>query len=294
MTSEENREEMQYLGLIQTILEKGVTKDDRTGTGTISIFGTLSRYSLENNALPLLTTKKITYRLVIEELLFFVRGETDSNLLRKRDVNIWNQNGSCAFLLSRGIDREEGDLGPVYGFQWRHFGAKYRTCHDTYSGEGIDQLGMVIKELKSNPMSRRLVVSAWNPLDLDIMALPPCHVLYQFEVSNGKLNCMLYQRSGDVGLGVPFNIASYALLLKMVSYLVKIPEGELVHVIGDTHIYSNHVEQLREQMQRVPRPFPKVYLRPPTERKSIEEFEASDFVVEGYDPHPPIKMQMSV
>ncbi|KAI5136012.1 thymidylate synthase [Nematocida ausubeli] len=290
---EENYEEKQYLQLIQRILKKGAEKMDRTGTGTIAVFGDMSRYSLEGDRFPLLTTKRVPFRIVAEELLFFIRGQTDNKILKSKNVNIWTLNGTEEFLRSRGISRKEDDLGPIYGFQWRHFGAEYGTCNDDYSGKGVDQLKSVIEELKKNPNSRRMVVSAWNPLDLDAMALPPCHVLFQFCVVDGKLNCMLYQRSGDVGLGVPFNIASYALLLKMVSYLTNIPAGEFVHVLSDAHIYLNHVEQLSEQVKRTPYAFPTLKIAPAVPRKSIDEFEIEDFVLEEYIHHPPIKMNMS-
>lgn len=286
-------EEMQYIELIKQIMEKGSKKEDRTGTGTISIFGHMSRYSLENNVFPLLTTKRVNFRLVAEELLFFIRGDTDNLNLKKKDVHIWDMNGKKEFLEAQGINRREDDLGPIYGFQWRHFGAEYSTCEDNYKEKGIDQLNNAIEELKKNRNSRRIVVSAWNPVDLKKMALPPCHVLFQFVVTDEKLNLIMYQRSGDIGLGVPFNIASYSLLLKMVSYLTEIPEGDFVHVIADAHIYRNHIDALKEQISRSPRPFPNLYIRPAKKRNSIEEFEIEDFVLDGYNPHPPIKMAMS-
>lgn len=286
-------QETQYINLVRRILASGTDKMDRTGTGTISVCGDMSRYSLDNGSFPLLTTKRVPFRVVAEELLFFIKGQTDNRILKSKSVNIWNLNGTKEFLRGRGIDRREDDLGPIYGFQWRHFGAEYGSCSDDYSGKGIDQLNSVISELINNPNSRRMIVSAWNPMDLDAMALPPCHVLFQFVVSDKRLNCMLYQRSGDVGLGVPFNIASYALLLKMVSYLTKIPEGEFIHVLCDAHIYNNHIPQLTEQATREPRPFPTLKILPKEPRERIEDFEVEDFVLEGYEPHPPIKMEMS-
>ncbi|KAI5181169.1 thymidylate synthase [Nematocida sp. AWRm80] len=286
-------EEQQYLNLIRTILEKGNRKNDRTGTGTLSICGSMSRYSLENNKLPLLTTKTINIRIVIEELLFFLKGETDNKILKKKGIKIWNLNSTKEFLENRGINREEDDLGPVYGFQWRHFGAEYSTCTEDYTKKGIDQLSNVIEELKKDKNSRRLVVSAWNPIDLDQMVLPPCHVLFQFLVQNDKLNCILYQRSGDVGLGVPFNIASYSVLLKIVSYLTNIPEGEFIHFIGDAHIYTDHIDQLTQQCTREPREFPTLKILPAQKRTKLEEFIIDDFILEDYHPHPPIKMNMS-
>ncbi|KAI5165426.1 thymidylate synthase [Nematocida sp. AWRm78] len=290
---ENNHEEAQYLQLIKRILDGGAQKMDRTGTGTIAVFGDMARYSLENDSFPLLTTKKVPFRVVAEELLFFIRGQTDNRILKKKNVNIWTLNGTEEFLRSRGITRREDDLGPIYGYQWRHFGAEYKTCEEDYSNKGIDQLNQVIEELKTNPNSRRMIVCAWNPCDLDQMALPPCHVLFQFVVVNGKLNCMLYQRSGDVGLGVPFNIASYALLLKMVSYLTNIPAGEFVHVLSDAHIYSNHIAQLTEQVKRVPYKFPTLKISPAVKRERIDDFQIEDFILEGYTHHPPIKMDMS-
>lgn len=293
MNKENEHEEYQYIRLLQCILRRGSSKEDRTKTGTISICGHMSRYSLDGDRFPLLTTKRVNFRLVAEELLFFIHGQTDNRILKEKNVNIWTQNGTKEFLASRGIDRREDDLGPIYGFQWRHFGAAYSTCEQDYRGKGIDQLRNVIDEIKKNPSCRRLLVSAWNPLDLDQMALPPCHVLFQFVVTGGRLNCMLYQRSGDVGLGVPFNISSYALLLKMVSYLTKIPAGDLVHVIGDAHIYNNHIEQLTEQATRHPREFPRLRICDREGIETIDDFVLEDFILEEYDPHPPISMTMS-
>ena len=212
-----NHEEFQYLDLIKKIIETGTEKKDRTGVGTISTFGNTMRYDLEHT-FPLLTTKKVFWKGVVEELLWFIRGSTDGKILSNNGVKIWDGNGSREFLDKLGFNsRREGDLGPVYGFQWRHFGAEYKTCDTNYTGQGVDQLSEVIKQIKTNPDSRRLIVSAWNVKDLPLMALPPCHVLFHFYVSNGKLSCLLYQRSCDVGLGIPFNIASYALLTCLVA-----------------------------------------------------------------------------
>ncbi|KAH9385376.1 thymidylate synthase [Nematocida major] len=286
-------QERQYINLVKRILEEGHKKMDRTRTGTISVCGDMARYSLHDNKFPLLTTKKVPFRVVAEELLFFIRGQTDNRILKKKSVNIWTQNGTEEFLKSRGINRKEDDLGPIYGFQWRHFGAKYETCESEYAGKGVDQLKAVIEELKVNPNSRRLVVSAWNPLDLQEMALPPCHVLFQFVVTNGCLDCVLYQRSGDVGLGVPFNIASYALLLKMVSYLTGIPAGEFIHVLADAHIYADHTDQLKIQAERIPYEFPTLRIDPKQPRTEIDQFEVEDFVLEGYTHHSALPMRMS-
>lgn len=212
-------EEYQYLNHIKLILEKGVKRNDRTGVGTYSIFGAQMRYSLRNS-FPLLTTKRVFWRAVVEELLWFIKGSTDVNLLKEKNVHIWDANSTREFLNSQGLyEREEGDLGPVYGFQWRHFGAKYRGMHADYTNEGVDQLANVINTIKNNPDDRRIIMTAWNPVDLPQMALPACHCMAQFFVANGELTCMLYQRAGDMGLGVPFNIASYALLTCMIAHV---------------------------------------------------------------------------
>ncbi|KAM0687855.1 hypothetical protein COBT_000899 [Conglomerata obtusa] len=285
-------EEMQYLSLIQTILDKGTKKEDRTGTGTLSITGAMMRFNLENNIFPLLTTKKVFFKGIVEELLFFIRGQTNNKILADKGINIWTGNSTKEFFLKNGITREEGDLGPIYGFQWRHYNAEYQTCHDNYENKGIDQLKNVIAEIKKNPSSRRLIVTSWNPLDIPKMALPPCHCLFQFIVRDKFLDCILYQRSGDVGLGIPFNIASYSLLTIMIAHVCNLEAGEFVHFIGDAHIYSNHVEQLKKQVVRIPNPFPKLIIN--KEIKDIEEFTLQDFDLLNYEPHPPIKMEMSV
>lgn len=292
--SKEESEEAQYLNLIKEILSKGTKKHDRTGVGTISRFGAMMRFSLQNNTFPLLTTKKMAIRSILEELLFFVRGETNNDILKEKNVHIWTGNSTREFFDKQGITRREGDLGPVYGFQWRHYGAGYTTCEEDYSNKGIDQLQNVINEIKNNPDSRRLIVISWNPIQLKEMALPPCHLLFQFNVTNGFLNCALYQRSGDVGLGIPFNIASYAMLTYMIAYLTDLQPGEFVHFIADAHIYTNHVDQLSEQILRTPYPFPKLFLRPKVKRNKIEEFEYEDFVIEDYKSHGILKMQMAV
>ncbi|ADM10869.1 thymidylate synthase [Encephalitozoon intestinalis ATCC 50506] len=294
MTQETRHPEHQYLDLIAHILEKGVKRQDRTGTGTLSIFGASMRFSLEDNTFPLLTTKRVFYKGIVEELLFFLRAQTDSAILEKKGVMIWKKNGSKQFLQSMGLDREEGDLGPIYGFQWRHFGAEYQTSSSDYKGQGIDQIRDVIESIKNNPESRRMVVCAWNPLALPKMALPPCHVLFQFNVMDGKLNCAMYQRSGDMGLGVPFNIASYSLLTIIIAHLTGLRPGEFVHFLGDAHVYLDHIDSLRLQLQRTPREFPKLFVNPKGTRVEIEDFEFEDFELVGYNPHPPIQMNMSV
>ncbi|KAM9055712.1 thymidylate synthase isoform 2-T2 [Megaptera novaeangliae] len=250
--------ELQYLGQIEHILRCGFRKDDRTGTGTLSVFGMQARYSLRDE-FPLLTTKRVFWKGVLEELLWFIKGSTNAKELSSKGVKIWDANGSRDFLDSLGFStRAEGDLGPVYGFQWRHFGAEY-------------------KDMDS---------------DLPLMALPPCHALCQFYVVNGELSCQLYQRSGDMGLGVPFNIASYALLTYMIAHITGLKPGDFVHTLGDAHIYLNHIEPLKIQLQREPRPFPKLRILRKVEK--IDDFKAEDFQIEGYNPHPTIKMEMAV
>jgi len=233
-------EEQQYLGLIRRIMESGNRKGDRTGTGTLSLFGAQMRFSLRNGAFPLLTTKKVFYRGIAEELFWFIRGSTSAKELQDRNVRIWDGNSSRQFLDSVGlVHREEGDLGPVYGFQWRHFGAQYTDMHADYSGQGVDQLADVIDKIKNRPDDRRILLCAWNPADLNKMALPPCHCLVQFYVANGELSCQLYQRSADMGLGVPFNIASYALLTVMLAHVTGTTPGDFVHTLGDAHVYRS-------------------------------------------------------
>ncbi|OIR58353.1 MAG: thymidylate synthase [Amphiamblys sp. WSBS2006] len=287
--------EHQYLDLIHDVFENGSYRGDRTGTGTYAVFGRQMRYSIENNTLPLLTTKKVALRSIIHEVLFFINGRTDSKKLARIGVPIWNGNGTKEFIKkATGKDRDEGDLGPVYGFQWRHFGAEYKDCYTDYTGEGVDQLQKVIDTIKSgNIHDRRMVVSAWNPVAAPLMVLPPCPTLFQFYVSDRKLSCALYQRSGDIGLGVPFNIASYSILTYIVAHLTGLETGEFVHFIGDTHIYTDHVLSLKEQCRREPRPFPKFYIRPDGPRNRLEDFKFEDFVLEDYAPHPAIKMKMS-
>lgn len=286
-------DEMQYLNTVRDIIENGVLRSDRTGTGTLSKFGVQMRFDLSNDVMPLLTTKRVFWRGLAEEMLWFVAGSTDAHLLRDKGVRIWDHNASREFLDERGLAHHpEGDLGPVYGFQWRHFGAEYKGAHADYCGQGVDQLAEVIRMIKTEPHSRRIVLSAWNPLDLNQMALPPCHMFCQFYVQDNKLSCQLYQRSADMGLGVPFNIASYALLTRMIAHVCNVEMGELVHTIGDAHVYLNHVDALREQLCRIPRPFPTLHLN--TRKNSIDVFEFSDFDLQGYMPHSSIRMEVSV
>ncbi|HKR64009.1 MAG TPA: thymidylate synthase [Thermoanaerobaculia bacterium] len=262
----------QYLTLMQTILDRGAAKTDRTGTGTRSIFGYQLRFDLEAG-FPLLTTKKLHLRSIIYELLWFLRGETNVRFLNENKVTIWDEWADA-----------NGDLGPVYGYQWRSWPAA--------DGRHIDQISSVIADIRRNPDSRRLVVSAWNVGELEKMALQPCHVLFQFYVADGRLSCQMYQRSADVFLGVPFNIASYALLTLMVAQVCELRPGDFVHTLADAHLYSNHLEQAREQLTREPRPLPTMRLNPDV--KSIFDFKYSDFTLENYDPHPSIKAPIAV
>ena len=285
--------EMQYLDLIRQIIESGDRRGDRTGVGTLSKFGVTMRYSLRGESFPLLTTKRVFWRGVAEELLWFISGDTNANTLKDKGVHIWDGNGSREFLDRIGLtEREEMDLGPVYGFQWRHFGAQYTDMHADYTGQGVDQLAEVIRKIKTNPTDRRIIMSAWNPAAMPLMALPPCHMFCQFFVANGELSCQMYQRSADMGLGVPFNIASYALLTRMIAQVCGLQAGDFVHVIGDAHVYLNHVEPLKQQLAREPRPFPKLRINP--EKTDIDSFTYSDFTIEGYSPHKSIKMEMAV
>lgn len=262
----------QYLDLLQHIKASGVEKGDRTGTGTISTFGYQMRFDLREG-FPLLTTKKLHLKSIIYELLWFLRGDTNVAYLQEHGVRIWNEWAD-----------ESGDLGPVYGRQWRSW--------PRATGGSIDQIQQVIKELKVNPDSRRMVVSAWNVAELDQMALAPCHCLMQFYVSNGRLSLQLYQRSADVFLGVPFNIASYALLLMMIAQVVGLEAGEFIHTFGDVHIYRNHLDQVSEQLRREPRPLPRMILNP--EIKDIDGFSFEDFRLEGYTPYPHIAAEVAV
>jgi len=262
----------QYLDLMRTILDEGHYKADRTGTGTYSIFGYQMRFDLQKG-FPLLTTKKLHLRSIIYELLWFLQGDTNIQYLHDHNVTIWDEWAD-----------ENGDLGPVYGKQWRSWEAP--------DGRVIDQITSLIEQIKRNPDSRRLMVSAWNPADVDQMALPPCHTMFQFYVSNGELSCQLYQRSADVFLGVPFNIASYALLTMMVAQVCGLKPKDFVHTFGDAHIYSNHVEQAKLQLSREPRPLPQMRINPSV--NSIFDFQYEDFTLENYDPHPHIKAEVAV
>jgi thymidylate synthase len=264
--------ERPYLDLLAEVLQNGARKTDRTGTGTLSVFGRQLRFNLADS-FPLLTTKKLHTKSILIELLWFLRGDTNIKWLQERGVSIWDEWAD-----------ENGNLGPVYGYQWRHW--------RTPDGREIDQISEVVKNLKSKPDSRRHIVSAWNPADVDKMALPPCHALFQFYVASGKLSCQMYQRSADLFLGVPFNIASYAALTLMVAQVTDLKPGEFVLTLGDAHIYMNHLEQVREQLSRSPRPFPKLKLNPTV--KELLDFRYEDFTLEDYDPHPAIKAPIAV
>ncbi|XP_066586486.1 thymidylate synthase [Prorops nasuta] len=288
-----NHDEYQYLQLVERILTKGAIKSDRTGVGTYSIFGSQMRFDLRNDIFPLLTTKRVFWRGVLAELLWFIKGSTNAKELSNEGVHIWDPNSSREFLDSLGFtDREEGDLGPVYGFQWRHFGAEYKDMLTDYKGQGIDQLNEVIYKLKHKPDDRRIIMSAWNPIDIPKMALPPCHVLVQFYVCNGELSAQLYQRSADIGLGVPFNIASYSLLTYMLAHVTGLKPGEFIHTMGDCHIYVNHASALTEQIKRKPRPFPQLKIK--RQVNNIDDFVANDFELVKYNPHGKIYMPMAV
>lgn len=286
-------EEYQYLDLVQEVISNGIKRSDRTGIGTLSVFGRTMRFSLRDDTFPLLTTKRVFWRGVVEELLWFISGSTSAKILQDKNIHIWDGNSSREFLDSQGLfDREEGDLGPNYGFQWRHWGAVYTDMHENYSGKGIDQLKICIDKIKQTPEDRRMIISAWNPNDLCNMNLPPCHMFMQFYVANGELSINMYQRSADLGLGVPFNIASYALLLAMIAHVCKLKCGDLFHILGDAHVYLNHVDPLMEQLQQIPKPFPKLKIK--RNVPDIDNFCFEDFELENYFPHKAIKMKMAI
>jgi thymidylate synthase len=284
--------EYQYLNLVKDIIENGVQRDDRTKVGTLSKFGSMMKFSLRDD-FPLLTTKRVFWKGVVEELLFFIKGDTNSKHLEDKGVKIWQPNTSREFLDMRGFnDREVGDMGPLYGFQWRHCGAKYVGMNANYDGQGIDQLKECIRLIKEDPTSRRILMSAWNVVDMNDMVLNPCHIMVQFYVANGELSSLMYQRSVDCGLGLAFNIASYALLTCIIAHITGLKLGELTISTGDTHVYLNHVEPLKVQLQREPKPFPKVIIK--CEPKDIDDYTVDDFELVDYKPHPTIKMDMAV
>lgn len=262
----------QYLDLMQHVLDHGTQKHDRTGTGTISVFGHQMRFNLEEG-FPIVTTKKLHLKSIIHELIWFLKGDTNIKYLKENNVRIWDEWADA-----------DGNLGPVYGAQWR--------CWPTADGRHIDQIAQIIKTIKENPDSRRIMVSAWNVAEIENMKLPPCHALFQFYVADGKLSCQLYQRSADIFLGVPFNIASYALLTMMVAQVCDLKAGEFIHTLGDAHIYNNHIEQARLQLTRDPKPLPQMKINPAV--KDIFEFRYEDFSLEHYDAHPHIKGEVAV
>lgn len=277
-----------YLDLLRLVQKKGKRRDDRTGTGTLGIFGHQMRVDLREG-FPLLTTKRIHFKSVVHELLWFLRGETNTAALREAGVRIWDEWATPEQTARFG--REEGELGPVYGHQWRNFGATLRE-DGTYANDGRDQIAEVVRDIRERPHSRRLIVTGWNPLESDRVALPPCHTLFQFYVQDGELSCQLYQRSADLFLGVPFNLASYALLTHIVAHSTGLRVAEFVHTFGDAHLYVNHLEQAKIQVERDVRPLPS--LRIVCAPKDPWEYTFEDFVLEGYDPHPHIKAEVSV
>jgi thymidylate synthase len=270
--TEEATPMQQYLDLMRHVIHHGARKDDRTGTGTLSVFGHQMRFDLAQG-FPLLTTKKVHTKSIIHELLWFLRGDTNIRYLKEHGVSIWNEWAD-----------KNGDLGPVYGAQWRSW--------PTPDGRHIDQISQVVRDIRTNPDSRRLIVSAWNVAEIERMALPPCHLLFQFYVANGRLSCQLYQRSADIFLGVPFNIASYALLTMMMAQVTGLAPGEFIHTLGDAHLYLNHLEQTHTQLTREPRSLPSLRLNP--EKKSLLDFNFDDFELLNYDPHPAIKAPVAV
>ncbi|MSR72476.1 MAG: thymidylate synthase [Opitutales bacterium] len=278
-----------YLDLLRHVRQTGEVRKDRTGVGTLGIFGAQLRFDLAQG-FPLVTTKKVHTKSIIQELLWFLAGRTDNAWLTERGVSIWNEWATAEQCAKFG--RGEGELGPVYGHQWRNFGAT-KKADGTYNSDGVDQIKLLIEQLKKNPASRRHLVTGWNPLEADKVALPPCHTLYQFHVStDNRLSCQLYQRSADLFLGVPFNIASYSLLTHMIAQVTGLKPGHFVHTFGDAHIYSNHLEQVDLQCSREPRPLPRLILNP--EIKDLFDFKYEDITIEGYDPHPGIKAPVAI
>ena len=291
--------ELGYLNLVRNIIKHGAKEVGRNGT-TYTKVGAMLRFSLKNQKIPLLTTKKLAWRVCLKELLWFINGDTNNNLLKEQNVKIWNGNGTREFLDSRGLNHlKENDLGPVYGHQWRFWNAPYSRefgCSEDYKGKGIDQLQNVIDEInkskETGEASRRIIMSAWNPEQLDEMALPPCHVLSQYHLVNNKLSCTLYQRSGDVGLGVPFNIASYSFLTHLLAKHCGLEAGQFVHFIGNAHIYDDHIEPLKLQLNNEPYDFPNLEIK--EKRENIDDYKFEDFEVNNYKFHKVIKMDMRV
>jgi dihydrofolate reductase/thymidylate synthase len=290
-------DERNYLQLIYDVLHEGVECNDRTNVGTLSTFGNQIRFSLKNNTLPLLTTKKMFTRGIIEELLWFLRGETDSKTLEAKGVNIWKGNTSRTYLDKMKLNEyAEGEGGPIYGHQFRHFGGRWKiddTGHRTWIEGGVDQVDEVLYLLREEPNSRRILINLWNPCDIDKMALPPCHMVYQFRVYNGKLSCSMYQRSCDTFLGLPFNICSTALMTYIFAKLTGLVPDEIIISIGDTHIYKNHIDLVKSQLKRTPYCFPKLHLKN-RGQKDVEDFKVEDFEILGYESHPTLSGQMAI
>lgn len=288
-----NPEEEQYIELVRDILSEGTMETGRNGN-TMCVFGAAMHFSLDQGVIPILTTKRVAWKTCLKELLWFIRGDTNNEHLQQQGVTIWNDNASREFLDSRGLTHlRENDLGPVYGHQWRHFNAKYTSCDENYEGQGIDQLDYIIKCLKdpAQRTSRRMVMSAWNPCQLNEMALPPCHVLVQFNVTSGnKLSCCMFQRSADVALGVPFNIASYSFFTHLLAKHCDLEAHEFIYYLGNAHIYESHLDTMKQQVTRTPYSFPKVTVT--TKRENINDYVLDDFELHDYKFHEAIKMKM--
>lgn len=299
MMKHQEHQEYQYLNLLQRVLDDGTSRPDRTGTGTLSVFGERMIFDIRHE-IPVLTTKFVPWKSCIKELLWFLKGQTDVSILQQQGVRIWDGNSSRQFLDGRGLHHlPEWDISCGYGFQWRHFGANYKTCKDDYSGQGFDQVQYILDELRTNPFSRRLYMTSWNAADIDNMALPPCHLSAQFyvEVDEGGqkyLSCQMYQRSVDTFLGCPWNIMSYAVLTYLFAKMTDMLPKKLVMCLGDTHIYSNHIEQVRQQLERTPYPFPKLVVSDAVKTKNIEDITIDDFLLQDYKYHPAIKAPMAI
>lgn len=280
--------DQQYAQLVERVLREGEVVANRTGVDAKRITGASLRFDLSDGTFPILTTKQVAWKSVVAELLLFIGGRTDNAELQSQNVHIWDLNATPELTAAKSLP--ENDLGPVYGFQWRHWGAAYQDCHTDYSSQGIDQLRIAIEQLTKSTMSRQIVVSAWNPEWLHKMALPPCHFAFQFINVDDRLDCVLYQRSGDIGLGIPFNIASYALLMHIVANITDLRVGTLAHFVGDAHVYVNHIDPLTEQIQREPHKGPTLKIR---RKLSLDDITADDFELVGYKHHPRVKMQMA-
>ena len=287
-----NYEELAYLQLIKTVIETGEEKSDRTGVGTVSLFSCSLDFNL-TDGFPLLTTKKMAWKSVLRELIWFISGSTDAKVLQKQNVHIWDGNTSKEFIQKNKLNLKEGDIGPLYSFQWRHFGAEYIDCDTDYTNQGIDQIKYVEDELKNNPTSRRILFSAWNPIDIKKSVLPPCHIMAQFYVrSNKYLDIQVYSRSIDMILGCPFNIASYACMTYMWAKVLNLEPGKMKYTFGDTHVYKNHITGAKEQIVRVPYKFPKLNIK--RKVNSIFEYVEDDFEIIEYSSHPSIKFKMAI